>query len=137
MSHAYDLATRIDRLMRRLHAGVHARAPKFDPEKVGPLGGMVLMAISDDQPISIQALTRHMARDKAQMTRLVQTLERKGFLEREVSGADARVSLLTLTQKGEDFVTVIKSTVAEVLDEVLGSVTVDERDQLMRILGKV
>ena len=137
MSHAHDLATRIDRLMRRLHAGIHARAPAFDPERVGPLGGMALMAISDDQPISIQALTQHMARDKVQMTRLIQTLERKGFLVRDVSAVDARVSLLTLTGKGEAFVTAIKATLAEVLDEVLGPVSEDERDQLVAILGKV
>ena len=78
-----------------------------------------------------------MARDKAQMTRLVQMLERKGFLARETSASDARVSLVSLTAKGEAFVTAIKSTIDEVLDEVLGKVSEDERVQLTAILGKV
>ena len=123
--------------MRRLHAGIHAKAPDFDPERVGPLGGMVLMAISDDQPISIQTLTRQLARDKAQMTRLIQTLEGKGFLARTASSEDARVSLLTLTDKGEALVAAIKVVVSETLDEVLGPVSEAERTVLMKVLGRV
>ncbi|MEO1058707.1 MAG: hypothetical protein AAFY28_17520, partial [Actinomycetota bacterium] len=34
-----------DRFMRRLHGGLHARAPEFDTERVGPGGGMILMTL--------------------------------------------------------------------------------------------
>lgn len=137
MTHSHDLATRIDRMVRRLHSGIHARAPEFDPEKVGPLGGMALLAIDDAKQLSIQALTREMARDKAQITRLVQMLERKGFLLRLADEADARVSLLRLTEKGETLVNDIKSVISDTLEGVLEPLSETERATLTTLLGKL
>lgn len=37
----------VDRFMRHIHADLGRKAPTFDKEKVGPAGGMVLMALAD------------------------------------------------------------------------------------------
>ncbi|MEO1038903.1 MAG: MarR family transcriptional regulator [Pseudomonadota bacterium] len=137
MSDPYELAYEIDRLMRRIAAGTHAKAPEFDPERVGPLGGMVLLAIADAGTISIQALATQMSRDKAQMTRLIQSLEAKSLLHREISDEDARINLLELTPKGEALVVAIKHAVSEVLDEILTPLTRADRESLFEMLQRL
>lgn len=137
MSDSYELAYQVDRLMRRIAAGTHAKAPDFDPERVGPLGGMVLLAIADAKQISIQALTQQMSRDKAQMTRLIQSLEQKALIYREVSCADARINLLALTPKGEALVVAIKRAVSEVLETILKPLTGAQKTQFVEILQRL
>jgi DNA-binding MarR family transcriptional regulator len=137
MSDRHELAYLVDRFMRRLDSGVHARAAGFDPERAGPFGGMVLMAVADAQPVSIHALTEQLARDKAQMTRTIQRLETKGFLTRTSDPGDGRVSVLTLTTKGEALVGAIKLAVGEVVEDVLAPLSDAERvafkDMLKRL----
>ncbi|MEM8839299.1 MAG: MarR family transcriptional regulator [Pseudomonadota bacterium] len=97
-----DLALLVDRLMRSIHFGLQERAPGFDREGVGPGGGIVLMTLADTGKISLNDLTKRVARDKSQMTRMIRSLEGKGLIERAVSPKDARVTLVMLTPKGTD-----------------------------------
>lgn len=137
MPDRHELAYLVDRFMRRMEAGVHARAQTFDAERVGPFGGMVLMAVADAEPVSIHALTLQLARDKAQMTRTIQRLEAKGFVAREASAEDGRVSILRLSAKGEALVMTIKANVAEVLDDLLDPLSPDERAAFQEMLKRV
>jgi DNA-binding MarR family transcriptional regulator len=137
MPDRHELAYLFDRFMRRMEAGVHTRALKFDEERVGPFGGMVLMAVADAEPVSIHALTLQLARDKAQMTRTIQRLEAKGFVEREASADDARISILHLSEKGEALVVTIKANVAEVLDDLLSPLSASERAAFQDMLKRV
>lgn len=131
------LALDIDRFMRRIHANLHPKAQAIDEEKVGPLGGMVLMTIAENEPVSIQKLTRHLARDKAQMTRLIQMLERKALLHRAQSSDDGRVSLISLTARGHTLVAGFQAGLAEVVEDLLEGVGAAERHQFSATLRKV
>ena len=134
---AYELATQIDRLMRRMNAGVAARAPLFDPERIGPIGGMILLTIADLQPVPLQRVADTMARDKAQLSRMVSHLERRGLIARAPSEEDKRSVLFTLTHEGESFIDAIKHTLTEVLGAILEPLNESERAQLMALLVKV
>ena len=137
MTDRHELAYLVDRFMRRLESGVHARAAQFDPERAGPFGGMVLMAIADAQPVSIHALTEQLSRDKAQMTRTIQRLETKGFVTREADPGDARVSVLTLSAKGDALVSEIKTAVGDVLDDVLAPLSQADRAAFKDLLTRL
>lgn len=132
-----DLALLVDRLMRSIHFGLQERAPDFDREAVGPGGGIVLMSLADTGRIALGELTRRVARDKSQMTRLIRSLEAKGLIEREASPDDGRVSLVSLTPKGTEIVGELQRTVAEVIDEILEPLSKDERQSLKDLLMRV
>lgn len=136
-TNAYELATQIDRLMRRLNAGVAARAPLFDPERIGPIGGMILLTIADLQPVPLQRIADAMARDKAQLSRMISNLERRGLITRAPCKQDKRSLLLSLTREGEAFVDTIKRTLTEVLGDILEPLGADEQSQLMALLVKI
>ena len=137
MRHPFELARHVDRFMRKIEAGVHARAIEMDVDRIGPFGGMVLLSLEEIEPAPIQQLVSRMARDKAQMTRVVQTLERKGVLKRTASADDGRVSVLSLTPKGRDFLVEVKKILSEVIDEILAPLPAEERKSLSVILRRI
>ncbi|MEL6436083.1 MAG: MarR family transcriptional regulator [Pseudomonadota bacterium] len=131
-----ELARTVDAFMRRLHAGIHAEAIERDKERVGPIGGMVLMAIEEFQPTPIHQLVEHLGRDKSQMTRIIQQLEGKALIRRAPSEQDGRSSVVALTPKGACVVRDLQSIVGEVLNDLLEPLQANERAELLRLLKK-
>ncbi|MEM7702579.1 MAG: MarR family transcriptional regulator [Pseudomonadota bacterium] len=130
------LAFQVDRFMRRMNARVHAQAPLFDAERIGPIGGMILMALSEVQPAQMQRIATMIGRDKAQLSRMFTNLERHDLVVRSANEADQRSSLLSLTAKGEEFVTRIKAVLGDAVHELIEPLTPDERAELLRLLTK-
>ena len=134
MANSYEIAKNMDRLMRRIDAAIHKRAVVLDTDKVGQLGGLVLLAIAELHPVTMQDLVRHVGRDKSQMTRLVQMMEMKGVIARTPSPKDGRVTLLHPTEKGCAFVRTIRALMSEEIAEVLAPLPAKDRAALERIL---
>ena len=132
-----EFAFHVDRFMRRMNARVHAQAPLFDAERIGPIGGMILMALSEVQPAPMQRIATMMARDKAQLSRMFSNLERLDLVVRSANEADQRSSLLSLTDKGEAFVSRIKAVVGGAVHELIEPLSPEERAELLRLLAKI
>lgn len=137
MQDPYEVAYLVDRFMRRIVAGLHSKALQVDTERVGPLGGMVLLTLADIQPAPIHQLVEQVGRDKSQMTRLIKSLEEKGMIERLPCPEDGRVSLLKMTEKGQSFVVSIKEILSSVVDVVLEPISESERRGLIDVLRKI
>lgn len=126
-----------DRLMRRIHAQVGARAGEFDTHKLGPAGGILLLTLADMAPVKLHALVAAMQRDKSQMTRAIQGLEAKGLVSREADPHDARVAVLDVTPAGKQAVHAMQEAVAQVLDEILSPLSSDEQETLRALLRRL
>ena len=131
-----ELAILVDRFMRQIHMSLQAKASGFDTENVGTGGGMELITLADMGPSEEHELTRRVARDKSQMTRLMKSLETKGLLERTTSKADARVSIVSLTPFGNEVVDTLRRAVAEAIGQVLSPITAQEKEQLKDLMRK-
>ena len=131
-----ELALLLDRLMRRIHSGVHAKAHVFDTERVVPGGGFVLLTIADMGCPELHELTKRVARDKSQMTRTIRTLETKGLVARKTAPHDARVTLVALTDSGQDTVRAIQQAVAETIGDILAPISTSEEDVLKSLLHR-
>ena len=131
-----DLAQLVDRLMRRIHMGLTARAADFDTERVGPGGGMILLAIADLGQPSMGALARDLARDKSQLTRAIAGLEGKGLVQRFASETDARVTEIGLTEFGRSVVEGLRGGVADSLAAALPGLSPGEQAKLEELLRK-
>ncbi|MEM6713329.1 MAG: MarR family transcriptional regulator, partial [Pseudomonadota bacterium] len=131
-----ELALLMDRFMRRIHFGLQAKAHSFDTAKVGPGGGIVLLTIAEMGRPELHELTNRVARDKSQMTRTIRSLETKGLVSRTTSPRDARVSLICLTEAGEQSVKSIQEAVAETISEILAPISKSEEDVLKTLLQR-
>ncbi len=88
------------------------------------------------EPISQSEIGRRMLSSRANVTKLIDLLEERGYVKRLACG-DRRVNLISLTQAGADFL-------EESLDEIqnhaarsLDPLTRDEIRSLFRLLGKL
>lgn len=132
-----ELALLIDRFMRRIHFALQAKATDFDRENVGPGGGIVLLTLADMGCVGLGELTNRVARDKSQMTRTIRALESKGLVQRQPSPRDARVTLISLTGRGEATVGAIKEALAETINEILEPITQSDKEKLKQLLQNV
>ncbi len=131
-----ELALLVDRFMRQIHFGLQSKAPTFDTEKVGPGGGVILLTLADMGCPGLHELTQRVSRDKSQMTRMIRSLETKGLVARKPSPADARVTLVCLTDEGEAFVKVLQQAVAETIDDILAPISNAEKRTLSALLAR-
>ena len=137
LSPSSALALDVDRLMRLIHATLAPMAKEADTAKVRPVGGMILMTIADMEPVPIQTLTRRLGRDKAQMTRALQALERKGMIERHRCAQDARVWRVSLTGEGRALVTRFQDLLGEVIASLMTDVRAADREQFAATLRTI
>ncbi|MEO0400363.1 MAG: MarR family transcriptional regulator [Pseudomonadota bacterium] len=131
------IALDIDRLMRRIHAQLQLTAPDFDTHNVGPLGGMALLTIADNEPVDVQTVSDALGRDKSQISRLLKRLESQGLIEREKSVSDGRTTLLSLTVEGRCQLNSIKEALTSIIGTILESLSSSERKAFGSALSKI
>jgi DNA-binding MarR family transcriptional regulator len=108
---------------------------------VKPLGltaqqiGVILM-LSSRRASTPFELSRAMSYDSGSMTRLLDRLEKKGFIVRSRSSDDRRMVKLELTQQGHDAARQLPSLGAAVLNEQLRGFSADDHATLIRLLGR-
>ena len=134
--HDTELALLIDRFMRRIHFGLQSRAESFDTAKVGPGGGIVLLTIAEMGQPGLHELTERVARDKSQMTRTIRSLETKGLVARTTSPDDGRVTLVYLTEDGEQVVEELQGAVAETIGDILAPISEADEKVLKDLLSR-
>lgn len=129
-----SLAILLDRLMRRMQVGLHQSAPRFDPERIGPGGSMILLTLDELGQCPMHTLSSALCRDKSQMTRAVAALEKRGLVTKEPSTKDSRVTLIDLTDEGHDTVERVQTAIAQVLDSLLTPLAPSDKVELRRLL---
>ena len=137
MANEYEFIHHLDKIMRRVLSELHKHIPRLDVEGIGPFGAMVIDGLSMVEPAPVQQLVQYMERDKSQMTRAIQLLESKELIERRKSEIDGRVDILSLTQKGRDFVEAVHEVMNQTVLKVLQPLTEDDHQQLLSVLRKL
>lgn len=75
--------------------------------------------------------------DKTTMVVTIDELERAGLAERRPSSTDRRVRIIAVTEQGVRKVAEAQKLVAEIYDDVLGSLPVDEREPFLNALTRL
>ena len=87
--------------------------------------------------MSQQQLADQMQKDKNSVTKLVDALERKGFVVREQNRQDRRSNTLVLTEKAEGLKHGAKQKGISILDEMLVGISEDELRSFLVTLHKL
>ena len=87
--------------------------------------------------MSQQQLADQIQKDKNSVTKLVDALERKGFVVREQNRQDRRSNTLVLTEKAEGMKPGAKQKGISILDEMLIGISEEELRSFLVTLGKL
>lgn len=137
LEHDASLALKIDRLMRRFHADLHPRASRVDEEKVGPIGGMFLLYLSENEPTTAQGISEALGRDKAQVSRVLGLLVQKGLVSKSQDDEDARSSRLNLTERGRLQVAAFNGALVEATRSTLSPLDPEDTKRFSELLSKI
>ena len=117
-----------------------AAADKLAAARVTPLehAAMAYLNRADGEPgLDQNSLAARLAIDRNSTSRLVEQLESKGLLEREVKREDRRARLLRLSAKGEALHARLFPVVLAAQESALAALTRAERDLLLDLLVRV
>ncbi|MBT0570394.1 winged helix-turn-helix transcriptional regulator [Curvibacter sp. CHRR-16] len=84
-----------------------------------------------------QLLVQHMRRDKGQMARIVQELERQGFVRRLPHPADARKYTIEVTQSGQQACTEFRTLAAQMAARLFAGQSPQETQQLLQTVQEL
>ena len=97
----------------------------------------VLVALSDDGPLSQAELGRRLAIDRSDMAAVVAELEQRELVARARDDRDRRRNVVTVTAGGEDALARMDAAIATAQDELLGPLSAPERQQLTELLTRL
>jgi len=89
------------------------------------------------QPIACQEIARRMITRDADLTRLLDRLERRGFIQRERQTDDRRVVHIMITPAGLSLLSGLDSTVTEMNKNVFGNLGTERLNALIELLEQV
>ncbi|NLY47730.1 MAG: MarR family transcriptional regulator [Clostridiales bacterium] len=113
--------------------------PLLDPYGLTYTGYIILMALWEEDGITIKDLGERLYLDSGTLTPLLKKLESQGYITRSRSKKDERNVYITLTKKGRDFqdeaLSIPEKMVCSLgLDMEEGKRLIDELHRLMKLL---
>jgi DNA-binding MarR family transcriptional regulator len=98
---------------------------------------MAALAALDGAEVRMTALAGRLGLAESSVTRLVDRLETAGFVERAQPPGDRRCVAARLTPEGSKLLRQIRVERGEFLKEILETLEPTDRDELVRLFGKV
>ncbi|NDY93774.1 MarR family winged helix-turn-helix transcriptional regulator [Ideonella livida] len=126
----------LNRLMFRFRGQLHRLMAEAGVEG-NPSELKALLHIAHRPGCAAAELVRDSGRDKAQVARLVQALEDRGWLRRAPDAQDRRVQRLHLTPEGEAVHARMRAVRDAEARQLLGRLTAPEQTQLAALLAKL
>jgi MarR family transcriptional regulator, lower aerobic nicotinate degradation pathway regulator len=97
----------------------------------------VLVALSDDGPLSQAELGRRLAIDRSDMAAVAAELEQRALLERTRDDRDRRRNVVTITPAGEAALTRMDEAIDHAQTRLLAPLSSAEQRQLSELLGRL
>ena len=119
---------------RSLRASALAQLAKLG---LHPGQEFVLMQLFANDGQGQTALAERLGVQAPTVTKMLQRLEAGGFVERRVSAADNRVTLVYLSERGRALEKPLRQTWARLERQVTGGLNAHEREQLAALLRRV
>ena len=108
-------------------------------EDVTAMHGWILRYLYDNREKDIyqRDIEQTFSITRSTVTNILQLMEKKGYIRRESVARDARLKKLVLTEEGVAAHEKIRSCFYELNDLVESLLTSEERDEMMRLIGKI
>ena len=106
-------------------------------EGLVPSHGDILVCLYKNSKMTMKDIANCIHRTKPTVTVLVDKLEKLGYLKREASDKDSRITNIVLTQKGEDFKVMFEKISEELNKMLYKNLSLEESELIDKLLRKV
>lgn len=90
----------------------------------------ILYEIHTNQPVSASQIMTEIHIDKGYLSRVLKQFEKTGLILKEVSGEDARITLVSLTDKGDQLFNELNDTSNRQIAGLIKKLTKEQQQQL-------
>ena len=97
----------------------------------------ILVQLWKQDGVSQQVIADETGRDKPSTTRLLDHLERDGYLQRRADATDRRLNLIFLTENGIAAERAVMQVANQALDDITEGVTEEEMATVKRVFEKI
>jgi DNA-binding MarR family transcriptional regulator len=133
----YDAASKVGKIRDAVNNLILSELNKHSVNGIVPSHGDILVCLYEKNGLSVKELAERIHRTQPTVTVLVDKLQKLGYVERIKSWEDNRVTLVNLTEKGNQLKPIF-SEISEKLNTVIyGDLTNNEKEQLEYLLEKV
>ena len=98
---------------------------------------LVLQYLNDRPELSQNEIAELVFKDNASLTRMIDLMVRKGFLDRSINPDDRRRFQIELTSKGKDVLEKLAPVIAENRKRAFAGISEEELVQLEQTLNKI
>lgn len=126
----------IFRLVHSFKRQMREQIESLDSE-IAPMNIRVMKIITKKSPCTAIDIANCLCRDKAQVTRLVNTTINQELVKKSPNPEDKRSQLLVLTDKGEEVMGKVSNIDRDILQRMTKGMTEDELEQFSKIANKM
>ena len=132
-----DTISLISRIRENANKFICQELEKNGITGIVPSHGDIMAVLFKSHKCTMKELAANIRRTKATLTVLVDKLEKIGYVKREKSSQDSRVTYITMTKKGLDLKPVFEDISQKLNNLVFTDVSEKEGETLHKILEKI
>ncbi|WP_071674684.1 MarR family winged helix-turn-helix transcriptional regulator [Nioella nitratireducens] len=136
MVEIYNMAGHLIRRLNQISVAVFADHMAALGVELTPVQFAALSAIDTRPGIAQAELAGTIAYDQTTLGGVIDRLQQKGLVQREISPTDRRARVLTVTGPGRALLDRIRPEVRALQDDILSGLDEGEKDHLLRLLKK-
>lgn len=130
----YNAIALIARIRDHVNKRIVQELEQHDVTGIVPSHGDILMFLYREDSLSIKMLAERVHRTQPTVTVLVNKLEKLGYVERSKSAEDSRVTLIRLTEQGQQLKPIFEQVSETIQDMVYSGMTDEQAEQLESLL---
>ncbi|MFZ3579926.1 MarR family winged helix-turn-helix transcriptional regulator [Virgibacillus sp. DJP39] len=133
-----NLDEHIGILVRNAHLNISSYVKKqLEPFNLAPEQNLIMMMLWKKDGISPNEFSCDLNKDKANIARMIASLENKGFIKREDDPSDKRTFKVYLTEEGKRLENLVVPILRETNKTVMNGITDDQFLVLQNLLTKM
>lgn len=133
-----SLDEQIGILVRNAHLSISSYVKKqLEPFNLAPEQNLIMMMLWEKDGISPNELSTKLNKDKANIARMISSLEKKGYIKKIEDPSDKRTFKVHLTEDGKKLECLVLSILKKTSETVLNGITEEQLIELRNLISKM
>lgn len=110
---------------------------KLDPLNIAPEQNLILLLLWEKDGLSQNEIAKRLVKDKTNIARMLNSLEKKGYIHRKINKIDGRSFNVYLTESGKELSELVYPIIEEINRVVCSGITMEELQTVDNVLFKI
>ncbi|MED4040116.1 MULTISPECIES: MarR family winged helix-turn-helix transcriptional regulator [Niallia] len=133
----YNTASMVGKIRDAVNNLILSELNKHEINGISPSHGDILVCLYKKDGLSVKELAERIHRTQPTVTVLVDKLQKLGYVVRIKSKEDSRVTLVNLTENGNELKPIFNEISEKINTAIYGDFITEEKEQLEQLLERI